>query len=136
MNRHPFPRLVLLAAGLYTGACNPVRVDAKSVHDTGGGRESVYEATYEQTWAAAHAAVSWNSAGAVTDHADEHYLITDDTHFDQIGVWLLPLGQKSTKATVVVLDDHRTGPNEETLLKEIGIAVERIKNGQPVDKRP
>ena len=117
-------------------ACNAARIDAKSVHDTGGGRARVYSASYEQTWTAAHAAVSWNRAGAAIDHANEHYFITDDQTYDQVGVWLLPLGTEVTKATVVVMDQRGTGPNEEGLLKDIGIAVERVKNGQAVDKRP
>ena len=117
-------------------ACNAARIDAKSAHDTGGGRSRVYPASYEQAWTAAHAAVSWNRAGAAIDHADEHYFITDDQTYDQVGVWLLPLGTDSTKVTVVVMDQRGTGPNEEGLLKDIGIAVERVKNGQAVDKRP
>lgn len=116
--------------------CNMARIDAKSVHDTGGGRARVYSATYEQTWTAAHAAVSWNRAGAAIDHADEHYFITDDETYDQVGAWLLPLGTDATKVTVVVMVQRGTGPNEQGLLKDIGIAVERVKGGQAIDKRP
>jgi hypothetical protein len=117
-------------------ACNAARIDAKSVHDTGGGRARVYSASYEQAWTAAHAAVTWNRAGAANDHAEEHYFVTDDQTYDQVGVWLLPLGTDSTKVTVVVMDQRGTGPNEEGLLRDIEIAVDRVKSGQAVDKRP
>jgi hypothetical protein len=125
-----------VVVGLLVAACNVVRIDAKSAHDAGGGAARVYPATYAEAWAGAHAAVHWNPTGTVVDHPDEHYLITDDTDFEQVGIWLLSLGPDTTKVTVVVMDERHTGPNEEKFLEDIGLAVDQIKKGQSVDKRP
>ena len=100
-------------------------------------RVRVYDATYAQAWAAAHAAVSWNQVGVPTDYAEEHYLVTDPAKFDQIGVWLESEGADKTHVSVVVIDDpNLPGPNEEGVQKDIASALKQIKAGQPTDKRP
>jgi hypothetical protein len=111
-------------------------LDAKSAHDHGKGTNQLYDATYDQAWAAAHAAIVWNQVGAVADHPEEHYLLTDPTNNDQVGVWLTAEGDK-TRVNVVVIDDpHLNGPNEEGVQKDIAAAIQLVKAGQPTDKRP
>jgi hypothetical protein len=143
MSRPRSPRLSLAAGALAVAllasaasACDPVRFDAKSAHDSGAGKAGLYDATYEQAWAAAHAALRWSPVGDVIDHPDEHYLITDDVHFDQVGMWFLPFGPNQTQVKVVVIDNRRSGPTERSLLDDIARAVERIKSGQSVERRP
>ena len=112
-------------------------LEAKSAHDKGKGTLRVYDATYDQAWAAVHAAISWNQVGTPTDHAAEHYTITDPTHFDQIGVWLEPEGADKARVSVVVIDDpNLPGPSEEGVQKDIATALKLAKDGKPTDKRP
>jgi hypothetical protein len=119
------------------GCASGTSLDAKSAHDTGKGTLRVYAATYDQAWAAAHAAISWNGVGAPTDHTDLHYVITDPTRFDQIGIWLEPEGTDKAHVTVVVIDDpNLPGPNEESVQKDVASALDLIKAGKPTDKRP
>jgi hypothetical protein len=126
----------LVSLPLLAGCGPETKLDAKSAHDTGHGTVHDYEGTYDQLWSAAHAAISWNQVGAPTDHADQHYLITDPAKFDQIGVWLEAEGPK-VHVTVVVIDDpNLPGPNEEGVQKDVAKALELIKAGKPTDKRP
>ncbi len=63
-------------------------------------------------------------------------MLTDPVHYDQIGIWLAPEGDK-TRVTVVVIDDpHLNGPNEQGVQKDIDAAIQLVKTGQPTDKRP
>ena len=129
------PLVLGLGLALGLAACVDA-LDAKSAHDQGKGTIQEYDATYDQAWAAAHAAIVWNQVGAITDHADEHYILTDPARFDQIGVWFDPEGGK-TRVNVVVIDDpHLNGPNEQGVQKDIEAAIQLIKAGQPTDKRP
>jgi hypothetical protein len=131
-------RLLLLTStfvgSLLLGACGDL--DAKSAHDAGKGTARVYDATTDQAWTAAHAAVTWNHVGAATDHADEHYFVTDPTHFDQIGVWLTAEGDKTRVSVVVIDDPNLPGPNEEDVQKDVAKAIDLVKAGKPTDKRP
>ena len=121
---------------LFAAACGDSVLDAKSAHDSGKGTIVAYDAPYDQVWAAAHAAVRWNGAGTPADHSDQHYFITDPAHFDQIGVFIEPEGDKS-RVTVVVIDDQSLpGPNEKSVQKDIATALELAKAGKPTDKRP
>jgi hypothetical protein len=129
-----------LAGSLFLAlaACNAeTKLDAKSAHDTGHGTVRDYDGTYDQVWAAAHAAISWNEVGAPTDHAAEHYLVTDPAKFDQIGVWLEPQGADKVRVATVVIDDpNLPGPNEEGVQKDIASALSLVKAGQATAKRP
>jgi len=142
MNKRPL-LLTCTAVGSFVlgttllGCGNDTSLDAKSAHDTGKGTLRVYDATFDQAWSAAHAAISWNQVGAPTDHLDARYLITDPTKFDQIGIWLQPQGADKTQVSVVVIDDpNLPGPNEESVQKDVASAIGLVKAGQPTDKRP
>jgi hypothetical protein len=128
--------VTLASIAVLTGCGAETKIDAKSAHDTGHGTVRDYEGTYDQIWAAAHAAISWNEVGTPTDHPDEHYLITDPAKFDQIGIWLEPSGTKSKVSVVVIDDPTLPGPNEEGVQKDISTALAQIKAGKPTDKRP
>lgn len=138
MNTSSLLAACAFVGSLLLGGCGPeTALDAKTAHDTGKGTLRVYDGTYDQVWAAAHAAVSWNQVGVPTDHADQHYLITDPAKFDQIGVWLEPEGTDKVRVVTVVIDDpNLPGPNEEGVEKDIATALKLVKAGQPTDKRP
>jgi hypothetical protein len=130
-------RIACFAPVLFLAACGAAGLDAKSAHDQGKGNRKEYEATFDQAWAAAHAAIKWNEVGGAQDHADDHYIITDPARYDQIGIWVDPEGANKTLVNVVVIDDpNLNGPNEEGVQKDIAKAIELVKAGQPVDKRP
>jgi hypothetical protein len=129
----------LLGSVLVGGCGNDATLEAKSAHDQGKGTRQVYDATNDQAWAAAHAAIKWNEnqVGVPTDHPDDHYILTDPAHFDQLGIWVEPDAAGKTRVTVVVIDDPTLpGPNEQGVQKDVGAALDLIKAGKPVDKRP
>jgi hypothetical protein len=138
----PFQTAPLAAAttllSLALVACGAdASLEAKSAHDQGKGDKHVYDTTYDVAWQAAHVAVQWNQVGAITDHADQHYLQTDPSHFDQIGIWVEPDSPSKTRVTVVVIDDpNLPGPNEASVQKDVATALQLIVSGKPTDKRP
>jgi hypothetical protein len=139
MNTRTFLVACSLAGSVLLGGCDAhdTSLEAKSAYDQGKGTKHVYDATYDQAWNAAHAAINWNQVGAVTEHPDQHYFLTDPTHFDQIGVWVAEETPGKTRVTVVVIDDpNLPGPNEEGVQKDIATALGLIQAGKPVDKRP
>ena len=75
MNTCPLVGLCAVLGSLVIGGCGggPNVIDAKSAHDSGRGTVRVYDASYDQTWAAVHAAIKWEQVGAPHDHPDEHY---------------------------------------------------------------
>lgn len=126
-----------LALTLSVAACASAALDAKSAHDAGEGSVRILEATPQEVWTAAHAAVKWNPVGAVVNHDAEHYFVTDPSDFDQVGIWVEPAGPGRTRLTVVVIDDpNLPGPNEQGVLKDIDSAIFLARNGQSTDKRP
>jgi hypothetical protein len=138
----PHPTAFALAGALLlslgsVGCGNDSQLEAKSAYDQGKGDKHIYEAGFDQAWQAAHVALQWNQVGAATDHTDHHYVITDPTHFDQIGIWVEPDNAQKTRVTVVVIDDpNLPGPNEAAVQKDIATALSLIAAGKPTDKRP
>jgi hypothetical protein len=129
--------LVVSPVGILGCGGTDASLEAKSAHDQGKGTTRVYDATNDQTWSAAHVAISWNEVGTPTDHPEGHYLLTDPKHFDQIGIWLQPEGADKTRVNVVVIDDpNLPGPNEEGVQKDIATALGQVKAGQTTAKRP
>jgi hypothetical protein len=130
--------LTVLGAALALGGCgHDTSLEAKSSYDQGKGNKHVYDASRDQAWEAAHAAIRWNNVGTITDHAEDRYMITDPTHFDQIGIWVTSKAAGKTEVTVVVIDDpNLPGPNEDGVQKDVATALGLAAAGKPTDKRP
>jgi hypothetical protein len=125
-----------LASALLVAACSSSQVDVKSAHAAGKGTTQNFEATEAELWTAAHAALRWNSVGPAVDHPDEHFVETNATSYDQVGVWFTP-NTTLTSVTVVVMDDpNLPGPSEKEVLKDISTALDLERHNQPLDKRP
>jgi hypothetical protein len=129
-----------------SGCREPVSV--VSAHAQGKGTAAVYDASLDQTWAAVHAALRWDSAGTPEDHPNQGYIVTNHpgsdapSANDQVGVWFEPMNAQKTRVSVVVMSGSEStagvgGPDEKTVQKDIGKALAILQSGQALpEKRP
>ena len=139
--------LIALSLVLIGTGCRE-SVGVIAAHDNGKGKNAIYDATLDDSWKAAHIALRWDQAGTPEDHQDKGYVITNhpgsaaSSMTDQVGVWFESMNASKTRVSVVVMTGSEstagvTGPDEETLQRDIAKALALVQGGQPIpEKRP
>jgi hypothetical protein len=129
--------LALFTASAFVAGCTSESVDVVAAHAAGHGTTRVYDGSLDELWTAAHAALHWSPAGPAQDRRDQWAIITDPAAFDQVGIWLEPINEHTTRVKVVVVDDPRfPGPFEEGVQKDIGTALASERAGASLEHRP
>jgi hypothetical protein len=133
----------LLGLLLLAPACdNPERISAFAVHRAGHGTAKLYDASFDETWAAAHVAFREERIGTIEEHLwdspSEPFVITNPPASkapgvpDQVGVWFLPEGPRRTLVKVVVMSGVDStagivGPDESSMQRDIGKAIAQLR---------
>jgi hypothetical protein len=138
--RPAWTAVAAIATAACTAGCAGTRQDVLSAYQAGDGEVRTYNATFEQTWAAAHAALVWNHAAAIEEHRDQGFMLGTAPAQEwswgaSMGIWIDPADARSRRVRAVVsrtLATNVTAQNETTLLDDMGRALVLEKQGAPL----
>jgi hypothetical protein len=129
--------------GLLVG-CGGSRQDVLQTARSGGGEVRAYDATMDQIWPAARAALLWNHAAAIEEHRDQGYMlgsapVTGWSWGATIGMWFEAPSDGRVLVRAVVsrtVATNVTAQSEGGLLDDVAKAVALERQGRPLPEEP